>query len=146
MESYTNYEDLDDMENPDQFTESQALPVDEHPPNGMLRVFLHYFNCNDSLKIVFVSTVEKATEERLCQLPLSRIKGIMKLDPELSLISSDSVFVMTKATELFIKSLARESFVFAEQGKKRTVQKKDLDAAINAVDALMFLEGALDFN
>lgn len=91
------------------------------------------------------SIVEKA-EERLCQLPLSRIKGIMKLDPELNLVSSDSVFVMTKATELFIKSLARESFVFAEQGKKKTVQKKDIESAINAVDALMFLEGALDFN
>lgn len=70
----------------------------------------------------------------------------MKLDPELNLVSSDSVFLMAKVTELFIKSLARESFVFAEQGKKKTVQKKDIDSAINAVDALMFLEGALDFN
>lgn len=70
----------------------------------------------------------------------------MKLDPELNLVSSDSVFVMSKVTELFIKSLARESFVFVEQSKKKTVQKKDVESAINAVDALMFLEGALDFN
>lgn len=90
--------------------------------------------------------MEKATEERLSQLPLSRIKSIMKLDPELNLVSSDSVFLMSKVTELFIKSLARESFVFVEQGKKKTVQKKDVESAINAVDALMFLEGALDFN
>lgn len=95
--------------------------------------------------IVYV-TVEKVTEERLSQLPLSRIKSIMKLDPELNLVSSDSVFLMSKVTELFIKSLARESFAFVEQGKKKTVQKKDVDSAINAVDALMFLEGALDFN
>lgn len=26
MESHTNYEDFDDMENPDQFTESQGIP------------------------------------------------------------------------------------------------------------------------
>lgn len=85
-------------------------------------------------------------EERLCQMPLSRIKSIMKLDPEFNLVSSDSVFLMAKATELFIKSLATTSFTFAEQGKKKTIQKKDVDAAINEVDALMFLEGALDFN
>lgn len=70
----------------------------------------------------------------------------MKLDPEANIISSDSAFAMTKVTELFIQSLARESFVFVEQGKKKTVQKKDVESAINAVDALMFLEGALDFN
>ncbi len=70
----------------------------------------------------------------------------MKLDPELNLVSSDSVFLMSKVTEMFVQSLARESFVFVEQGKKKTVQKKDVDAAINAVDSLMFLEGALDFN
>lgn len=96
--------------------------------------------------ISFFSAVEKVVEERLCQLPLSRIKSIMKLDPELNLVSSDSVFLMSKVTEMFIKSLVRESFVFVEQGKKKTVQKKDVDLAINAVDALMFLEGALDFN
>ncbi|KAG4066491.1 hypothetical protein HA402_007127 [Bradysia odoriphaga] len=123
MDSHTNYEDFDDMENPEDFTESQGIPSEEQHVN-----------------------VEKVVEERLCQLPFSRIKSIMKLDPELNLVSSDSVFLMSKVTELFIKSLARESFVFVEQGKKKTVQKKDVDMAINAVDALMFLEGALDFN
>lgn len=44
MESHTNYEDFDDMENPDQFTESQELPVDEHPVNGIVI----YLNCNYS--------------------------------------------------------------------------------------------------
>ncbi|XP_037036165.1 DNA polymerase epsilon subunit 4-like [Bradysia coprophila] len=123
MDSHTNYEDFDDMENPEDFTESQGIPSEDQHVN-----------------------VEKVVEERLCQLPFSRIKSIMKLDPELNLVSSDSVFLMSKVTELFIKSLARESFVFVEQGKKKTVQKKDVDMAINAVDALMFLEGALDFN
>lgn len=35
METHTNYEDFDDMENPDQFTESQGIPPDEQPANGM---------------------------------------------------------------------------------------------------------------
>lgn len=33
MESHTNYEDFDDMENPDQFTESQEIPSEEHQVN-----------------------------------------------------------------------------------------------------------------
>ena len=35
---------------------------------------------------------------RPCQLPLSRLKTIMKLDPELNLTSKDSVFLVAKAT------------------------------------------------
>lgn len=35
---------------------------------------------------------------RPCQLALSRIKTIMKLDPELNLASKDSVFLIAKAT------------------------------------------------
>lgn len=35
MESHNNYEDYDEMENPDQFTESQRIPSEENPVNGM---------------------------------------------------------------------------------------------------------------
>lgn len=143
MESHNNYEDYDDMENPDQFTESQGIPSEENPVNGMC-AFIEFTFPSLTKRSDFA--VEKVVEERLSQLPLSRIKSIMKLDPELNLVSSESVFLMSKVTELFIKSLARESFVFVEQGKKKTVQKKDVESAINVVDALMFLEGALDFN
>lgn len=34
MESHTNYEDFDDMENPDQFTESQTEHSEELIING----------------------------------------------------------------------------------------------------------------
>lgn len=36
MASHTNYEDFDEMENPDQFTESQGIPnSEEQHINGM---------------------------------------------------------------------------------------------------------------
>lgn len=84
-------------------------------------------------------------DNRLLRLPLARVKHIMKLDPDVSIISQECAVLVTKATELFIESLARESFVHTAQAKKKTVQKKDVDAAIGSVDALMFLEGALNF-
>lgn len=43
-----------------------------------------------------LSTAEKC--DRLCRLPLSRIKHIVKLDPEVGITSREAVFVIAKAT------------------------------------------------
>lgn len=69
----------------------------------------------------------------------------MKADPEVSLITGECTFLVTKATELFIQSLAREAFVHTAQARKKTIQKRDVDAAFEAVESLMFLEGMMDF-
>ena len=46
--------------------------------------------------------------------------------------------------ELFIESLAKEAYRYTAQGKRRTLQKKDIDSAIESADCLAFLEGVLD--
>ncbi|XP_073845365.1 DNA polymerase epsilon subunit 4 [Musca autumnalis] len=86
-----------------------------------------------------------ANEARLFQLPLTRVRNIMKLDPDLHIASNEAVFLVTRATELFIQSLGVESYTFTAQAKKKTVQKRDVDLAIAAVDSLMFLDGAMSF-
>ncbi|XP_020619391.1 chromatin accessibility complex protein 1-like isoform X2 [Orbicella faveolata] len=43
---------------------------------------------------------------KLTQLPVARIKTIMKSSPDLPSFSQDSVFLITKATELFVDYLA----------------------------------------
>lgn len=78
------------------------------------------------------------------QLPLARVKQIMKVDPDVSLITGECTFLVAKATELFIESMAREAFLHTAQAKKKTVQKRDVDQAIENVDALMFLEGMMN--
>jgi hypothetical protein len=42
---------------------------------------------------------------RPCQFAISRIKSIMKMDPELALASKESVFLICKATVLFFKDI-----------------------------------------
>lgn len=69
----------------------------------------------------------------------------MKVDPEITLITGECTFLVAKATELFIESMAREAFLHTAQAKKKTIQKRDVDAAIENVDALMFLEGMMNF-
>lgn len=90
-------------------------------------------------------TSKTNNDNRLTRLPISRIKTIMKADSEVQLINSEAAFAVTKATELFIESLAREAFLYTTKSKKKTVQKRDIDLAISNVDALMFLEGTMDF-
>lgn len=84
-------------------------------------------------------------QPRIVNLPLSRIKTIMKFDPDTNLISHEALYLIAKSTELFIESLARESFQYTSQNKKKTIQKHDVDLAISATEALMFLDGALNF-
>ncbi|XP_068630641.1 DNA polymerase epsilon subunit 4-like [Battus philenor] len=82
---------------------------------------------------------------RSTKLPKARIRNIMKMDPDVSIVSADAVFLVTKATELFLETMAKETFTYTAASKRKTIAKKDLDLVINKVDCLCFLEGAMDF-
>ncbi|XP_015235290.1 PREDICTED: DNA polymerase epsilon subunit 4 [Cyprinodon variegatus] len=90
------------------------------------------------------STGPTVPHSRLSKLPLARIKALMKTDPDVSLASQESVFIIAKATELFVEMIAKDALVYAQQGKRKTLQRKDLDNAIEAIDEFAFLEGTLD--
>lgn len=81
---------------------------------------------------------------KVLQLPLSRIRSIMKLDPDVQVINQDIVFLMARCTELFIESLTKESYKYTLHGKRKTIQVADVNLAISAVDSLMFLSGTMD--
>ncbi|CAI8025444.1 DNA polymerase epsilon subunit 4 [Geodia barretti] len=49
-----------------------------------------------------------------------------------------------QATELFISHLARQAYEYTVQGKRKTLQRRDIDACLSSHDELTFLEGALD--
>lgn len=88
---------------------------------------------------------DSSSDSRPVQLPTARVKHIMKADPDVTLITGECTFLVAKATELFIESLAREAFLHTAQSKKKTVQKRDVDAAIENVESLTFLEGMMNF-
>ncbi|XP_078041736.1 DNA polymerase epsilon subunit 4 [Augochlora pura] len=88
--------------------------------------------------------MDEEQKEKLVKLPLGRIKNIIKMDPDVHMINQEAVFLIAKSTELFIDSLAKESYKYTAQMKKKTIQKRDIESAINNVDALVFLEGTLN--
>jgi len=102
------------------------------------------FVSEESASEVVQDTKNAEKNVRVSRLPLTRIKNIMKMDSDVNLASQEAVFLVAKATELFVESLARESYHFTLQSKKKTLQKKDVDSSVDAVDAFVFLEGTLD--
>ncbi|KYN10557.1 PREDICTED: DNA polymerase epsilon subunit 4 [Trachymyrmex cornetzi] len=101
-------------------------------------------NPRDSRDEVNTSHGDEEQREKLIRLPLGRIKTIIKMDPEVCLVNQEATFLVAKSVEFFIESLAKEAYRYTAQAKKKTVQKRDIENAIDNVDALVFLEGMLD--
>lgn len=81
---------------------------------------------------------------RLSRLPLSRVKALVKADPDVTLAGQEAIFILARAAELFVETIAKDAYCCAQQGKRKTLQRRDLDNAIEAVDEFAFLEGTLD--
>ncbi|EGI64723.1 PREDICTED: DNA polymerase epsilon subunit 4 [Acromyrmex echinatior] len=105
---------------------------------------IHEENPQDSRDEVNISHGDEEQREKLIRLPLGRIKTIIKMDPEVCLVNQEATFLVAKSVEFFIESLAKEAYKYTVQAKKKTVQKRDVENAIDNVDALVFLEGMLD--
>lgn len=89
-------------------------------------------------------TTEQSGHDRLIKLPLSRVKHIMKCDPDVTLASQEAVVALAKATELFVHMLSKDASGNTMQGKRKTLQRKDLDHVMERRDCYLFLDGALD--
>ncbi|XP_006067963.1 DNA polymerase epsilon subunit 4 isoform X2 [Bubalus kerabau] len=85
-----------------------------------------------------------ASGARLSRLPLARVKALVKADPDVTLAGQEAIFILARAAELFVETIAKDAYCCAQQGKRKTLQRRDLDNAIEAVDEFAFLEGTLD--
>lgn len=83
--------------------------------------------------------VAHANDFKNHQLPLARIKKIMKADEDVRMISAEAPVLFAKACELFILELTIRSWLHAEENKRRTLQKNDVAAAIARTDIFDFL-------
>ncbi|KAK9747316.1 Histone-like transcription factor (CBF/NF-Y) and archaeal histone [Popillia japonica] len=99
---------------------------------------------NDIITKKDKSKTISSDRKKLLDLPLSKVKSIMKLDPDCHLISKDALFITTKATELFLQAIGRETFKYTQMGKRKMIVKRDFDNAVNNVSSLCFLDGILE--
>lgn len=97
----------------------------------------------DSAADMFESEQDTATKSAT-RLPISKIKKIMKFDPDVTMANQDAVFLVAKATEMFIEGLVKHAGNCTTRGKRKTVQKRDIEFAVDAVNNFAFLEGVLE--
>eukprot|EP01096_Ripella_sp_DP13-Kostka_P014927 TRINITY_DN685_c0_g1_i1.p1 TRINITY_DN685_c0_g1~~TRINITY_DN685_c0_g1_i1.p1 ORF type:complete len:117 (-),score=74.50 TRINITY_DN685_c0_g1_i1:171-494(-) len=71
-------------------------------------------------------------------LPLARIKRIAKSSKDVRLISTDSAYMISKATELFIEMLAVEAYKNTAKNKRKIIKYEDVAAAIAEREELSF--------
>ncbi|XP_068644038.1 nuclear transcription factor Y subunit C-1-like isoform X2 [Aristolochia californica] len=83
--------------------------------------------------------ISQIAEVKQHQLPLARIKRVMKSDEEVKMISADAPVLFAKACELFILELTLRSWLHTEESKRRTLQRNDIARAVSRVDVLDFL-------
>ena len=86
-----------------------------------------------------MTEVESATDFKNHQLPLARIKKIMKTDEDVRMISSEAPVLFAKACEMFILELTLRSWIHSEENKRRTLQRNDIASAITKTDIFDFL-------
>ncbi|KAL2414770.1 Transcriptional activator HAP5 [Exophiala dermatitidis] len=73
------------------------------------------------------------------QLPLARIKKVMKADPEVKMISAEAPILFAKGCDIFITELTMRAWIHAEDNKRRTLQRSDIAAALAKSDMFDFL-------
>ena len=73
------------------------------------------------------------------ELPLARIKKIMKLDEDVKMISAEAPVLFSKAAEMFIHELTMRAWIHTEDNKRRTLQRNDIAMAIAKYDQFDFL-------
>mmetsp|Transcript_4778 Transcript_4778/g.13774 ORF Transcript_4778/g.13774 Transcript_4778/m.13774 type:complete len:192 (-) Transcript_4778:64-639(-) len=79
------------------------------------------------------------SEFKTAQLPLARIKKIMKSDEDVRMISSETPVLFSKACEFFIVELTLRAWHVAQANNRKTLTKADVAAAVASNEIWDFL-------
>jgi len=83
------------------------------------------------------NTPAGASRRELNALPPARVKTIMKSSPDVETVSQESLFLITRAAELFIMYLAK--LASRNGGEDTSVTYSDLAAVVQRKDSMEFL-------
>lgn len=74
------------------------------------------------------------------QLPITRVKRIMREDPALEKVSSEFVTSVSACCEIFLGYLVKHAYQYTKRDKRKTVSYKDLLLTVKEVDQFVFLD------
>lgn len=73
------------------------------------------------------------------KLPISRVKKIIKLDPEHISSTESANYVLSIATELFIKQLIQDSQTVTKSNNRKKIVYNDVQKVVSSVDVYGFM-------
>lgn len=82
---------------------------------------------------------QKKLDFKFHQLPLTRIKKVMKTDQDVKMISAEAPILFSKGCDLFVTELTLRAWEYAVKNKRRTLQRSDIAAALAKSDMFDFL-------
>lgn len=119
----------------------------KHPPLSLffsLLFIVYYSMYTDNFEEQFwqeqlLEIQQKKLDFKFHQLPLTRIKKVMKTDQDVKMISAEAPILFSKGCELFITELNLRAWEYAVKNKRRTLQEFDIAAALAKSDMFDFL-------
>ncbi|KAM0676951.1 hypothetical protein BDAP_002544 [Binucleata daphniae] len=72
-------------------------------------------------------------------LPLARIKRLMKVEEEVKMVANDVPILFSKVTEKFVEELTLRAWYNTEHNRRRILQRNDISAAAKTSDVFDFL-------
>ncbi|BAF25403.2 Os09g0480700, partial [Oryza sativa Japonica Group] len=117
--------------------ESFSIPKSPPPPQTLAKL-----RSQQQLQMFWAEQyreIEATTDFKNHNLPLARIKKIMKADEDVRMIAAEAPVVFARACEMFILELTHRGWAHAEENKRRTLQKSDIAAAIARTEVFDFL-------
>ncbi|CAE6233033.1 unnamed protein product [Arabidopsis arenosa] len=94
---------------------------------------------NEQLKSFWSKEMEGDLDFKNHEFPLSRIKRIMKFDPDVNMIAAEAPILFSKACEMFIMDVTMRSWLHAQERKRLTIQRSDVAAAVDRTLIFDFL-------
>ncbi|KAJ3004880.1 DNA polymerase epsilon subunit 4 [Thoreauomyces humboldtii] len=86
------------------------------------------------------TTTTASTTTTLPAFPQSRVRTIMRFDPDVMHLGTDAVLAVTHATEHFLALLAQRSYGCTVQDGRKILGCRDVARAVAEGDELLFLE------
>lgn len=124
--------------------EAAAAEQQQQPGNAFSNVGQGLESTHRDLMIQYwqetIDSIENDEHDfRNHQLPLARIKKVMKTDEDVKMISAEAPILFAKGCDIFITELTMRAWIHAEENKRRTLQKSDIAAALTKSDMFDFL-------
>ncbi|CAH7681432.1 histone-fold-containing protein, partial [Phakopsora pachyrhizi] len=73
------------------------------------------------------------------QIPLARIKKLLKTDPEIRMIANEVIVLLDKACQIFVNEITVRAFLVATSSNRRTINTSDIASAVSQSDMFDFL-------